>query len=46
MTDHQVDLTLKKLDVVMLGELDEIIQALQMLARQSRQSQSSLLEPV
>ena len=45
-TDHQVDVTLKKLDMVMLGELDEIIQALQMMARQNRQSQSSLLEPV
>lgn len=45
-TDHQVDLTLKKLDMVMLGELDEIIAALQKLERQTRQSQSSLLEPV
>jgi len=45
-TDHQADITLKKLDMVMLGELDEIIQALQMLDRQSRQTQSSLLEPI
>jgi len=45
-TDHQVDLTLKKLDMVMLGELDEIVQALQMLDRQNRQAQSSLLEPI
>lgn len=45
-TDHQADITLKKLDMVMLGELDEIIDALQMLARQNRQSESSLLEPV
>jgi len=45
-TDHQVDLTLKKLDMVMLGELDEIVEALQRLDRQNRQSQSSLLEPV
>jgi peptide chain release factor 1 len=27
-TDHQVDLTLKKLDVIMAGELDEIVDAL------------------
>ena len=27
-TDHQVELTLKKLDIVMQGELDEIIDAL------------------
>lgn len=45
-TDHQADITLKKLDMVMLGELDEIVQALQMLDRQSRQAQSSLLEPI
>ncbi len=45
-TDHQADITLKKLDMVMLGELDEIIQALQMLDRQNRQAQSSLLEPI
>lgn len=45
-TDHQVDLTLKKLDMIMLGELDEIVQALQMLDRQNRQAQSSLLEPI
>ncbi|MBP6870312.1 peptide chain release factor 1 [Candidatus Babeliales bacterium] len=45
-TDHQVEITLKKLDMVMLGELDEIIEALQMLDRQNRQAQSSLLEPI
>ncbi len=45
-TDHQADITLKKLDVVMLGELDEIVAALQMLDRQNRQAQSSLLEPI
>ena len=27
-TDHQVDVTLKKLDIVLEGELDEIIHAL------------------
>ena len=45
-TDHQADITLKKLDMVMLGELDEIVEALQMLDRQNRQAQSSLLEPI
>jgi len=45
-TDHQADITLKKLDMVMLGELDEIVDALQMLDRQNRQAQSSLLEPI
>lgn len=45
-TDHQADITLKKLDMVMLGELDEIIQALQMLDRQNRQARFSLLEPI
>ncbi|MDP3788585.1 MAG: peptide chain release factor 1 [Candidatus Chromulinivorax sp.] len=45
-TDHQADITLKKLDMVMLGELDEIVAALQMLDRQNRQAQSSLLEPI
>lgn len=45
-TDHQAEITLKKLDMVMLGELDEIIEALQMLDRQNRQAQSSLLEPI
>jgi len=46
LTDHQADITLKKLDMVMLGELDEIVKALQMLDRQNRQEQSSLLEEV
>ena len=45
-TDHQADITLKKLVMVMLGELDEIVAALQMLDRQNRQAQSSLLEPI
>lgn len=45
-TDHQVNLTLKKLDVVMLGELDEIVQALQMRNRQDRQAESSILDPI
>lgn len=37
-TDHQVNLTLKKLDQVMAGELNEIIQALRDEERQSRKS--------
>ena len=33
-TDHQVDLTLKKLDVIMAGDLDEIVEALREHDRQ------------
>jgi len=36
-TDHQVGLTLKKLDIIMRGELDEIIQALQKKEQEERQ---------
>ena len=35
-TDHQVNLTLKKLDIVVAGELDEIVDALITKARQER----------
>ncbi len=35
-TDHQVNVTLKKLDIVMQGELDEIIDALQEYEREER----------
>lgn len=35
-TDHQVDLTLKNLDFIMQGDLDEIIQALEDQDRKSR----------
>lgn len=35
-TDHQVDLTLKKLDYVMEGDLDEIVDALRMAEREER----------
>ena len=35
-TDHQVDLTLKNLDFIMQGDLDEIIQALEEQDRKSR----------
>jgi len=41
-TDHQVNLTLKKLDVVMEGALDEIVQALRDRNRQARREQSIL----
>lgn len=37
-SDHQVEVTLKKLDQVMEGDLDEIIQALRDQERQSRRS--------
>lgn len=42
-TDHQVDLTLKKLDMVMAGgALDEIIQAIRAQEREKRKKQSLL----
>jgi peptide chain release factor 1 len=37
-SDHQVEVTLKKLDQVMLGDLDEIIQALRAQDRKDRPS--------
>lgn len=37
-TDHQVDLTLKKLDMVLKGDLDEIIQALRQKERQDQRA--------
>lgn len=37
-TDHQVDVTLKKLDMVIAGELDEIIDALRVKDRKDRQA--------
>lgn len=43
-TDHQVNLTLKKLDMVMMGELDEIVQALQKQSREQRQDILSKLD--
>lgn len=42
-TDHQVDLTLKNLDVVMTGELDDIIQALMQKAKQDRRQHQNTL---
>ncbi len=38
-TDHQVNITLKKLDQVMLGALDEIVDALRLEERQARKKQ-------
>ena len=35
-TDHQAGLTLKKLDVVMTGQIDEIVEALRDHDRQER----------
>jgi peptide chain release factor 1 len=43
-TDHQVNFTLKKLDMVMMGDLDEIIQALQKQSREQRQNVLSMLD--
>lgn len=42
-TDHQVDVTLKKLDMVMEGDLDEIIDALMQKDREERRKQQSAL---
>jgi peptide chain release factor 1 len=39
-SDHQVNLTLKKLDIVVQGELDEIIEALMQHERENRRSQA------
>ncbi len=41
-TDHQVDVTLKKLDMVMEGDLDEIITALIVHGRQARKKDTAL----
>ncbi|MFC1842554.1 peptide chain release factor 1 [Candidatus Dependentiae bacterium] len=41
-TDHQINLTLKKLDVIVEGKLDEIIDALGVNERQERRKQSFL----
>lgn len=39
-TDHQVELTLKNLDMVMAGDMDEIIQALMAKGREERKKQA------
>jgi peptide chain release factor 1 len=41
-TDHQVDVTLKKLDMVMEGEMDDIIDALMDKAREDRKKNPAL----
>ena len=41
-TDHQVEVTLKKLDMVMEGDLDEIIDALVIYGRQMRKKNTVL----
>jgi peptide chain release factor 1 len=41
-TDHQVDVTLKKLDMVMLGELDEIVDALVAKERETRRESAAI----
>ena len=43
-TDHQVNLTLKKLDIVMQGNMDEIVEALVSQERASRQKNPILNE--
>lgn len=43
-TDHQVDLTLKNLDYVMEGDLDEIIQALRAQDREERKQRALAFE--
>ncbi|MGB8467808.1 MAG: peptide chain release factor 1 [Candidatus Babeliales bacterium] len=42
-TDHQVELTLKKLDIVMQGDLDEIVEALMQHERELRRKNVSVL---
>lgn len=42
-TDHQVDLTLKKLDMVMEGDLDEIIDALMAKEREERKKNPAFI---
>lgn len=39
-TDHQVNLTLNKLDMIMNGDLDDILQALRTKALEDRKKQS------
>ncbi len=42
-TDHQVDVTLKKLDMVMLGDMDDIIDALRDKERRDRRQHISIV---
>ena len=43
-TDHQVDITIKNLDMFMLGHMEEVIDALKIKHQKELQQQSSLLE--
>lgn len=45
-TDHQVDVTLKKLDMVMEGALDEIIDALMVKEREERKKNPALISQI
>lgn len=40
-TDHQIDLTLKKLDYVMQGDMDDLIEPLRERARQKRKEEAA-----
>ncbi len=42
-TDHQVELTLNKLDIIMTGDLDDIMQALRNKDREQRRQQQSII---
>lgn len=43
-TDHQVELTLNKLDIIMTGDLDDIIQALQDRDRRQRREHATFVK--
>lgn len=45
-TDHQVDVTLKKLDMVMEGNMDEIIDALMEKSREERKKNPALISQI
>lgn len=45
-TDHQVEVTLKKLDMVMEGALDEIIDALMVHGRQERRKNNAFMSSI
>jgi peptide chain release factor 1 len=45
-TDHQVDITLKKLDMVMEGQMDDIIDALMAKEREDRKKNPALISQI
>jgi peptide chain release factor 1 len=45
-TDHQVDVTLKKLDMVMEGEMDDIVEALMNRERDERKKNPALISQI